>query len=102
MWVEARLAFSREQCIREAPNYHQIKGKVNRSKIGPISSIFVIFIGWCRNDRHVPMVQKPARSSGSETIGVHTCYEKVKYFEIRHVLITRFKNGFDGSIQNRI
>ena len=103
MWVEARLALSREQCIREAPNYHQIKGKVNRSKIGPISSIFVISIGWCRNDRRAPLVQKrSARSSGAETIGAHTCYEKVKYFQIRHVLITRFENGFDGSIRNRI
>ena len=25
MWVEARLTFSHEQCIREAPNYHQNK-----------------------------------------------------------------------------
>ena len=37
MWVEARLTFSREQCIREALNYYQVKGKVNRSKIGSTS-----------------------------------------------------------------
>ena len=101
--MEDRLAFSCEQCIREAPNYHQIKGKVNPSKIDPISSIFVIFIGWYRNDRCVPLVQtRSARSSGAETVGAHTYYKKVKYSQIRHVLITCFENGFDGSNQNRI
>ena len=88
------------QCIREAPNYHQNKGKINRSKIGPTSPIFVISICWYRNDRRAPLVQKQsARSSGSETIDVHTCYEKVKYYQFRHVLIICFKNGFNGSIR---
>ena len=101
--MEARLAFSCEQCIRVAPNYYQIKRKVNRSKIEHISSIFVISIGWCRNDRRAPLVQtRSARSSGAETIGAHTCYEKAKYFQIRHVLITRFENSFDSSNRNRI
>ena len=101
--MEARLAFSCEQCIRVAPNYHQIKRKVNRSKIEPISSIFVISIGWCRNDRRAPLVQtRSARSSDAETVGAHTCYKKVKYFQIRHVLIICLKNGFDSSNRNRI
>ena len=103
MKVEARLAFSCEQCIQVAPNNHQIKRKVNRSKIEHISSIFVISIGWCRNDRRAPLVQKQsARSSGAETTGTHTCYKKTTYFQIRHVLITRFENGFDSSNRNRI
>ena len=101
--MEARLAFSCEQCIRVAPNYHQTKIKVNRSKIEPIISIFVISIGWCRNDRHAPLVQtRSARSSGAETVGAHTFYKKTKYFQIRHVLITSFENGFDSSNRNRI
>ena len=101
--MEARLAFSCEQCIRVAPNYHQIKRKVNRSKIEPISSIFVISIGWCRNDRRAPLMwTRSVRSSSAETIGAHTCYKKTKYFQIRHVLITRFENSFDSSNRNRI
>ena len=73
MYVEARLAFSCEQCFREARNYHQIKVKVNRSKIDPIISIFVISIGWCRNDWRAPLVQtRSARSSGAEIVGAHT------------------------------
>ena len=101
--MEARLAFSCEQCIRVAPNYHQNKAKMNRSKIELISSIFVISIGCCRNDRRAPLVQtRSARSSDAEIVGAHTCYEKAKCFQIRHVLITRFENGFDGSNRNRI
>ena len=101
--MEARLAFSCEQCIQVAPNNHQIKRKVNRSKIEPISSIFVISIGWCRNDRRAPLVQtRSARSSGAEMIGAHIWHIKTKCFQIRHVLITCFENGFDGSNRNRI
>ena len=96
--MEARLAFSCEQCIRVAPNYHQIKGKVNRSKIEHISSIFVFSIGWCKNDRRAPLVQQRlARTNDTERQNVFS-FDMFWLSVLKTVSTVRIGIEFDENI----